>query len=119
MAINELSETRYYGKTCEHHPEFKGLRLKSSYECVECRSRKKKGVSRGTPSVEQALNMKIDGIRHKIDELGRRKQELLNELKTACEALETLDESSVPRETENMGGGEGTSTAAPTTPDGE
>lgn len=28
---------RYYGKTCEKHPELRGARFESSYKCVGCR----------------------------------------------------------------------------------
>lgn len=35
MARNTLTPNRYYGKVCEKHPEFNGLR-KQSHHCVQC-----------------------------------------------------------------------------------
>lgn len=41
MARNELTDRRYYGKVCELHPEFEGLRHVKNYSCVQCASIKK------------------------------------------------------------------------------
>ncbi|MFZ2287583.1 MAG: hypothetical protein WAV93_11410 [Bacteroidales bacterium] len=68
MAINELTEARYYGKICVHHPEFKGLRLKRSYQCVQCNSENKAHASRGTMSATLTLGNKIDALRKEWDE---------------------------------------------------
>lgn len=87
MALNELTDKRYHGKICERHPGFGGLRLKSSYECVQCKSEKKGGVPRGTMTEEQRLKTKIEWIRRRIDELGAEKVELLEGLKDAHESL--------------------------------
>ena len=85
MALNEMTDKRYYGKVCTRHPEFEGLRLKRGYECVQCRSDKKKGVSRETrPTAE----VRIESIKHQIDALDRKRVLLVNELRQACEALD-------------------------------
>jgi len=85
MAMNEMTEKRYYGKVCDRHPEFNGLRLKRGYECVQCRSNKKKGIPRGAkPDIEA----KIESIKHQIDALDRKRVLLINELRQECEKLE-------------------------------
>lgn len=35
--LNSISETRYRGSLCPHHPELKGERMKRNGECVGCR----------------------------------------------------------------------------------
>ena len=85
MALNEMTDKRYIGKICAKHPEFEGLRLKRGYECVQCRSDKKKGVSRETRPMAE---VRIESIKHQIDALDRKRILLINELRQACEALD-------------------------------
>jgi len=54
MAKNELTSTRYYGKVCEKHPEYEGLRHVKNYLCVECDSIKK--VARQKARLERITN---------------------------------------------------------------
>lgn len=85
MALNEMTDKRYYGKICTKHPEFNGLRLKRGYECVQCRSDKKKGVPRET---ESNIEARIESIKHQIDALDKNRVLLINELRQQHEKLE-------------------------------
>jgi len=85
MALNEMTDKRYLGKICERHPEFEGLRLKRGYECVQCRSEKKKGVSR---EIKPTTEVRIESIKHQIDALDKKRMLLINELRQVCEKLE-------------------------------
>ena len=38
MARNILTDSRYIGGICTKHPEFKGLRIRINYKCVQCDS---------------------------------------------------------------------------------
>jgi len=89
MALNEMTDKRYYGKVCGRHPEFEGLRLKRGYKCVQCRSDKKKGVSRETRPMAE---VRIESIKHQIDTLDRKRVLLINELRHEYEKLETEEE---------------------------
>lgn len=67
MALNEMTDARYIGKVCVHHPEFEGLRLKRSYACVQCNSEDKMRVSRGTLSKPITRESKIHALQKEWD----------------------------------------------------
>lgn len=67
MALNEMTDARYIGKICAHHPEFNGLRAKRSYQCVQCWSEDRRHIPRGTLSAVTGLDSKIRALQKEWD----------------------------------------------------
>lgn len=90
MAKNEMTDARYLGKICDHHPEFNGLRLKRSYQCVQCCSENKARVPRGTMSKTSSLEMRINTLRKEWDAHNTAMREISKKLEVL-----TLEEEAV------------------------
>jgi hypothetical protein len=92
MAINELSDKRYLGKVCSKHPEFNGLRAKSSSICVQCASEKKvkKRVSRGTKPEQEKVLEAIDRLKKRVDASNEHRAIWLAEIERLAEYHEKL-----------------------------
>lgn len=91
MALKIMTDKRYYGKVCERHPEFEGLRLKRANKCVQCQSEDQKCVPRGTLSVGNGLDYEIHLLKKKWDKLNiamLETQKELEKLITEKEAAE-------------------------------
>lgn len=97
MAMNELTDKRYYGKICVLHPEFNGLRLKSKRACVQCAADKKtdQRVSRGTQSEQQKILEVIDRLKKRVDASNEHRAIWLAEIKRLTEYHEKLISESV------------------------
>ena len=100
MAINELTDKRYHGKVCSRHPEFNGLRAKSSNLCVQCLTEKKaKTVSRGTKTEVERVQDVIDQLKRQIDAMQAafhvKRQPKLDEIKRLTEYHEKLISESI------------------------
>lgn len=48
---NSLTDKRYIGRICEHHPDLNGLRLKKNHTCMQC-YRDRKADYRNQPRVQ-------------------------------------------------------------------
>lgn len=100
MAINELTDKRYHGKICEKHPEFNGLRAKSTNLCIQCMTEKRnRAVPRGTQTevgiVEHAIHRLKQQIDHNDAKHAKQKQLKLDQLKKWTEYHEKLISESV------------------------
>lgn len=90
MAINELTDARYYGKICEKHPEFRGLRNRKTYKCVECHS-EGRGKKPTRPPARAVLEMEIGKTKMRIDELSKMRNDLLAKLSEQYAVLNSLE----------------------------
>lgn len=60
---NSVTEARYIGSLCAHHPDLKGLRLKKNHLCLQCH-RDRKADYRNQPRIrDKRAAMRASGLR--------------------------------------------------------
>lgn len=93
MALKLLTDKRYYGKVCERHPEFEGLRLKRVNKCVQCQTEDQRCVPRGTLSIGNGLEYEIRMLQKKWDKHNEAMLEITKELAALVAEKEAKEEN--------------------------